>query len=261
MCGSATEGLRLNLTIFKFDIINMHFLIIDMRHYLIMDKSKARATEIQEVLEGLENFRCLAIISSLKETFKNLIPYTPDVLIINLDNFAPNVSTIVIKIKKSFGLMPQLIGITTSYEIGFKAYSYGFTNVIGPNIELREIKSMLRNYEEEDSRKLFCIYSYQDFRYIALKNLILIRADNRTTDFILKNGSQISGLNYIKHYTRQLPDYFIRVNRSYIINAYAVQRINFLKKQIQLSGTADLIPFTRHYLDNVDRLKTILAKC
>src|SRR5690606_4482227 len=116
-----------------------------MKYYLILEKSEARATEIQKVLEPLEDFQCFAIMGSISETFKNVIPYTPDVVIINLDDCAPTVSTIVLKIKKGFGLMPQLIGITKSYEIGYNAYRYGFTNVIGPNMELMEINSMLRN--------------------------------------------------------------------------------------------------------------------
>lgn len=157
--------------------------------------------------------------------------------------------------------MPKLIGLTNSYENGYMALKSGFWEVIGPNMQLPDLIPKLLEYNTAGIRNIFCVASYKDFRYIHLKDLILLCADNTTTDFILRDGNRISGLNTLKHYVPQLPKNFIRVHRSYIVNAYAVRRINYLKNQIQLAGFSNQIPFTKHYLNDVDTLKSLLTKC
>jgi len=231
-----------------------------MGYYLILDKSPERAYQIQNIFKGLEDFQCLAVINSIHNTFRHL-EYTPELVLINLDDFESNISGILSRIKKTFGLMPKLIGITKSFQYGYKALKLGFWEVIGPDMQLVDLLPKLLEYNVDKTRNIFCIASYQDFRYICINDLILLQADNRTTDFILKDGGKISGFNTLKYYDSQLPRNFVRINRSYIINAYAVRRINYLKKQIQLAGYLEQIPFTKHYLEEVDKLRYILAEC
>ncbi len=231
-----------------------------MRHYLVFNKSALQATQIITIIEEVKGFHCVAVLHTLKDILQYKIHCTPELVIINLDDFEFYISDILTKISNSFGFPPKLIGITSSYKTAYEANNLGVGVLIGPDMELASLLPKIKEHQAAVRRTYYCISSYKDFHYIPLKQLLFLRADNRTTDFILQDGKTVCGFNTLKYYSKELPDNFIRVNRSFIVNAHMVRRINYLKKRIQLAGTSDYIPFTKHYLAQVDGIKKILTE-
>ena len=260
MCGSATEGLRLNLTIFKFDIINMHFLIIDMRNYLILDRSPSRATEIQEVLEGLEDFRCVSIINTPEDILPNLIQLTPELVLMHLDNKETTFVQLVEKLNHTLGVIPKYIGFAESKERGFEAYKAGFVDVILLPFTTEKLAQALNRYRYSyQPNTLYCIDWYHDYQYINLNDVLLLKADNYTSEFLMKDGTSLPNFKNLKNTHKDLPKNFQRIHRSWIVNSYYVYRINMHRNLLYLRHFNNPLSFTAYYKNNIIEIKKSLV--
>jgi DNA-binding LytR/AlgR family response regulator len=90
--------------------------------------------------------------------------------------------------------------------------------------------------------------------------ILFLKADNNATDFFMRDGSTISAFKTLKVFEGLLPDNFLRIHKSYIINSRHVSRINFGKLVCTVERDIHKIPFTKTYLDNVEIMNNALSK-
>ena len=77
----------------------------------------------------------------------------------------------------------------------------------------------------------------------------------------MKDGTVISAFKTLKSFEEKLPEGFIRVHQSYILNSRYVSRINYGKSICTLShGQEEELPFSKTYKDRIDALKDLLSK-
>jgi len=76
----------------------------------------------------------------------------------------------------------------------------------------------------------------------------------------MKDGSTISAYKTLKTFENQLPENFIRVHQSYILNTNYVSGINYGKSLCFLKVRKTKLPFTKTYKENIEGLKKILSK-
>jgi two-component system, LytTR family, response regulator len=104
-----------------------------------------------------------------------------------------------------------------------------------------------------------CIKSYGDYQFIPVNEIVYLKADNNTTDFILQNGRKLTAYKTLKHYEVSLPFFFFRVHNSYIVNSNHVSRINTGKSLVYLNGGDVSISFSKTFKDNIDTLIKLIA--
>lgn len=104
-----------------------------------------------------------------------------------------------------------------------------------------------------------CIKSYGDYQFIPVNEIMYLKADNNTTDFILQNGRKLTAYKTLKHYEVNLPYFFFRVHNSYIVNSNHVSRINTGKSLVYLNGGEVSISFSKTFKDNIDTLIKLIA--
>jgi DNA-binding LytR/AlgR family response regulator len=113
---------------------------------------------------------------------------------------------------------------------------------------------------KEETISTLCLKSYKDFHYLNTDEILYLKADNNTTDFIMKDGRTISAFKTLKSFEDKLPKNFIRVHQSYILNINYVSRINYGKAICSLKSGKTQLPFSKSYKENIDSLKKILSK-
>jgi two-component system LytT family response regulator len=102
-----------------------------------------------------------------------------------------------------------------------------------------------------------CIKSYGDYQFIALKDVVYLKADNNTTDFHMQNGKKLTAYKTLKHYENNLPSFFYRIHNSYIVNSNYVSRINTGKLLCYLDNNEISVSFSKTFKENID---TIIRK-
>jgi len=112
---------------------------------------------------------------------------------------------------------------------------------------------------EENQRKLICIKSYGDYRFLELNDLAYLQADNNSTDITLKNGDQITAFKTLKYFEENLPSNFYRIHNSYIVNKDYISRIHTGNSLCYIKNTKSQIPFSKSYKENIDLILAQLA--
>ena len=112
---------------------------------------------------------------------------------------------------------------------------------------------------EENKRKLICIKSYGDYRFLELDDLAFLQADNNSTDITIKTGEQITAFKTLKYFEENLPANFYRIHNSYIVNKDYISRIHTGNSLCYIKNTKIQIPFSKSYKDTIDLILTQLA--
>lgn len=203
----------------------------------------------------------MGVCSAFSLKLNRGLKFTPELVLINFDSITTNPFKTIKLINKQFGIPPKYIALTTCYQKAFKALKKGAVDVVDKFEKPEEIQKAIQRYHKVYlPSKLFCIQYYHNYQYLYLNDILFLKADNYTTDFILKDGNTVNGFETLKQSHLQLPYNFQRVHRSYVINSYYVRRIDYGKKEIKLCHIERPIPISKTYIQNVAKVKQILTQ-
>ena len=211
--------------------------------------------------DELCGYECLGVCTSFTTELKQSLKFTPELVVINFDAIAGDPLKIMELINKTFGIIPNYIALTVCYKKAFMAYKYGVSDVIDKPLNVEEIEKAIQQYHSTHfPSKLFCVQYYYDYRYLYLDDIVLLKADNYTTDLLLRDGTTVNNFETLKRTHLQLPENFQRVHRSFVVNSYYVKRIDYGSKEINLRNYGKSIQFSKTYLGNVQTIKKILTE-
>ena len=105
--------------------------------------------------------------------------------------------------------------------------------------------------------KTICLKSNKDFRYLCVDDILFLKADNNTTDFYMSDGTVISAYKTLKTFECSLPNNFLRIHKSYIINSNCISRIHYGKSICTLTNNQYNLPFTKTFINNIDLINDL----
>ena len=125
-----------------------------------------------------------------------------------------------------------------------------------------EIRNTILKFQTRNPatiNKNICLKSYKDYQYLNTDEILFLKADNNTTDFYMSDGNIISAFKTLKTFEDVLPENFLRIHKSYIINKNFVSRIQYGKFICTIKKNSFDIPFTKTYIDNIEIMKKALS--
>jgi DNA-binding LytR/AlgR family response regulator len=232
--------------------------------YTIIDADATSNLQMQHYLEDHGDFICLDKARDSREGLNSVLKHLPDLVFINLNGMAMEYFMMVSEMHQYMNNLPLIIGIAKGKEYAYDAIKNGFYDYwLMPYNELDIRKTLLRLKKQrpkEVTSHTLCLKSYKDFQYLNTDEILYLQADNNATDFIMKDGSVISAFKTLKTFENSLPENFIRVHQSYILNMNYVSRINYGKNICALKTGKKQLPFSKTYKENIDSLKQVLSK-
>lgn len=232
--------------------------------YTIIDSDATSNLQLQHYLEDYGDFVCSGEARNCSDGLNAILKYSPDVVFINLNDKAFEYFHMVTELYQYVKNIPILIGISRSKEYAYNAIKNNFFDYwLMPYNEFDIRKTLLRlkkQLPKEDVSHTLCLKSYNDYQYLDTNEILYLKADNNATDFVMKDGSTISAYKTLKTFENKLPENFIRVHQSYILNTNYVSGINYGKSLCFLKVRKTKLPFTKTYKENIEGLKKILSK-
>ncbi|UII75625.1 LytTR family DNA-binding domain-containing protein [Flagellimonas sp. HMM57] len=234
--------------------------------YTIIDSDATSKLQLQLYLQEYGDFVCASTAKDSTEGLNTILKFTPDIVLINL-NEADGMSyfQMVTELNQYLPTLPIIIGFSTSKKYAFNAIKSGFFDYwILPHNEF-DIRKTIMRLRKLSTKQQFpstiCLKSYNDYRYLDTNEILYLKSDNNTTDFFMKDGNVVSAFKTLKSFEDRLPESFIRIHQSYILNSKYVSRINYGKSMCTLSSSGKQeLPFSKTYRDKVDSLKEMLSK-
>lgn len=235
--------------------------------YIIIDNDKRSADSIQLTLEGRSDYICTGIAKDEEEALDLILERKPRLVFLE-----PEVSglhndktqySLLSELTKYMTHLPEFVIITKTAEYAIEGIRNSVLDyILKPLGKSQLVKTLLR-FEKDFGEVLdntLCFKSYGDYRFLNVDEILYLKADNNTTDFMMSNGNKVEAFKTLKHFQNLLPDHFVRIHNSYIINTKYVSRIHFGKAKCAIKNTNDLIPFSKSYKTNVEEIKDNLAK-
>ena len=234
-----------------------------MIKYLIIEKDVSTIDRIEFVLNEFLVFTCIGAVDTYENAMNLMLKESPALVFINTDNVLENAFQFIQEFKHFQDCCTQIVAISSSKDDAYSALKNGFLDfLLFPLTELDLRKAILKFQKKTKVNKLstICIKSYKDYHYLLTKEILFLKADNNTTDFHMANDSVTTSFKTLKTYENVLPINFKRIHKSYIVNSSHVSRINFGKSVCTVKQGANKIPFTKTYLDKVNKMNHILIE-
>ncbi|GAA4278257.1 LytR/AlgR family response regulator transcription factor [Aquimarina mytili] len=235
--------------------------------YVIIDNDQKIADSIQIALEEQTDYICTGIakdeqdaLDLILERKPRLVFLEPEVPGMHCDKTQYSLMT---ELNKYMSQLPEFIVVTKTSDYAIEGIRNRVMDYILKPFNKSQITRTLMRFEKdfdlvEDTT--LCFKSYGDYRFVDVDEVLYLKADNNTTDFIMSNGNKVEAFKTLKHFQNLLPDHFVRIHNSYIINTHYVSRIHFGKAKCAIKNTNDMIPFSKSYKTNVEEIKDNLSK-
>ena len=232
--------------------------------YAIIDSEATSNLQLQHYLEDYGDFICVAEARNSTDGLNAILKNIPDLVFVNLNEKAFEYFNMVTQLHQYVKELPLVIGISKGKEYAYDALKHNFFDYwLMPYSEFDIRKTILKlrkKAPKEVASQTLCLKSYKDFQYLNTSDILYLKADNNATDFIMKDGRTISAFKTLKSFEKQLPQNFVRIHQSYILNTNFVSRINYGKSICALKSGKTQLPFSKSYKQNIDELKKLLTK-
>ena len=233
-----------------------------MKNYFIIDNGDDAVGIIKTVLNEFSEIRCVGISDNQNHALNLILKNSPDIIFFNIDNTIDNLLEFLFDLNQYSNKIPVLIALSSDKNSAYKAFKYDFFDyLLKPLTELCIRKCMLRYHKKHpvEPIKTICLKSYKDYHYINTDEILFLKADNNTTDFHLSDGSVVGAYKTLKTFENMLPQNFLRIHKSYIINSHCITRIHYGKSLCIIKNNSHKIPFTKTFINNINFINTALS--
>jgi len=233
--------------------------------YFIIDQDSKSIEAVNTIFNGHSSFNFAGQFDKHDEAMNAILEYVPTIIFLDLDTTLKQPLSFVKEINCYTDKPPFIIGLSSSKKRAYEVIKMGFLDyLLKPLNELDVRKTLIRSttslISNQSISSTVCLRSYKDYQYLNTKEILFLKADNNTTDFHMKDGNIISAYKTLKTFESLLPDNFLRIHKSYIINSEFVSRINYGKLVCSISTSSFNIPFTKTYINNVESINKALSQ-
>ena len=265
--------------------------------YIIVDGDKENVKQTLLWFDQFPDYYCVGTAVNNDDAINKILELQPHLVFLELNHSSPaNLSLFIITdLHNYINVLPAFIVLSDTHEFALDALKSGVFDYLPKPINAVELRKSLLKFQKRtlwpghhDSRLVqisqepatdaqnkeehykviqeiqksevdiqICIKSYGDYQFVALKDVVYLKADNNTTDFFLQNGKKLTAYKTLKHYENNLPSFFYRIHNSYIVNSNYVSRINTAKLLCYLDDNEVSVSFSKTFKENID---TIIKK-
>lgn len=232
--------------------------------YTIIGNSASSNLQLQHFLEEYNDFMCVDISENSNSALNSILKYSPDIIFVDLQKNAEEYFRMVSDLYQYINNIPLIIGVSKNKEHAYDAIKNGFFDYwLLPYNEFDIRKSILKIRKQtpvKETSPTLCLQSYKDYQYIDTSDILYLKADNNATDIYLHSGKRVSAFKTLKTFENKLPENFIRIHQSYIINSTYVSGINYGKSVCVIRKSDVKLPFSKSYKEKIDSIKNKISK-
>lgn len=233
-----------------------------MNSFLVIDNNGVLNKKIVKITSDFSTFNSLGYVTNYDDAMNIILKSKPDIVFFNLDNVFENNFLFVQELYSYLDIVPDFVAVSKTKDFAYDSIKNNFIDyLINPISELELRKLLLKFKKKQSSQKnrMLCLKSYKDYHYLNIKDILFLKADNNTTDFYIKDGSVVNAFKTLKIFENTLPNNFLRIHKSYIVNIDFVSRINFGKLKCTIDSSSYKLPFTKTYINNIEFINNSLS--
>lgn len=231
--------------------------------YTIIENEKSVVEKLKERFDNFSNYVCVGSSFCYDESMNLILQHSPDIVFINVDDRCSDAINFVNELYKYVTELPNFIALSSSKTHAYECLKNNFFDYILKPINEFDLRKSVSRFDKKpnlNGLSKLCLKSYKDYRFINIDEILFLKADNNATDFFMNDESTVSAFKTLKSFELILPENFVRIHNSYIINRDYVSRIHFGKSNCNIKNFSYVVPFSRSYKRNVNVLEKTLSK-
>lgn len=235
--------------------------------YVVIDGDTSNLNTILMAFENQEQFIFVGAANNEQSGLDLILERMPVLVFLDIDMpgsyGSKTLYYLMNELRKYMDKLPEFVVLSRSVNYALDGIRNGVLDYILKPIEKKLIHRTLLRFRKESHIKndtTICFKSYGDYKFINSNEVIYLKADNNATDFVMKNGSVVGAFKCLKYFQESLPNQFVRIHNSYIVNTDYISRIHFGKSKCTVKNTNFFIPFSKSYRSNVELIKNKLSK-
>ena len=231
--------------------------------YVIVDAQIDDVNELREQFDKYPSYNCVGIARNENEAINLIIDQNPHLVFLNAElgeGIRKSCSfSIIHELRQFIDILPQFIALSTSTDYSYQAIKNGVFDYILKPLNYFDLKKSLLKFEKNQPQAgSICLKSFTEYRFLLTEDILYLKADNNTTDFYLKDGSMVTSCSTLKNFEIELPNIFVRIHKSYIVNVNYIIKIHFSKFQCTLKFSNQKIPFSKGLKSRMNAIRDFL---
>lgn len=235
--------------------------------FFIIEKDKNRVQALTNFITSNSSFNHTGSSSNIEESMNSIIKQEVNFVFINVEMaFEPGFDCfyLVQELRNLMNRPPEFIAISDNTDKAYNAIKLQFYDYLlypFKEFDLRKMVVQLKRKHQPLFEDSICLKSYKDYILIQIQEILYLKADNNTTEFILLDGRIINAYKTLKFFEKRLPSQeFTRIHHSHIINKSHLSRINFGKQICFMNHNKLSLPFSKSYRNNLETLEQLLEQ-
>lgn len=230
--------------------------------YIIIDSQIEDTVALQEQLKKYPQYLCVGIAKNKLEAINLILDQLPDLVFleVELNTGITKITSFSIlhELLQFINILPTVVAMSHSTEYSYQAIKTGVFDYLLKPVDYFELKKCLLRFEKKQPASTsICIKSFTEFRFLLVEDILYLKADNNTTDFYLKDGTMVTAYQSLKSFEAELPNIFMRIHKSYMVNLGYLTKIHFSKFYCSLKYSKSFIPFSKSLKSKMMEIKDL----
>ncbi|WP_430405250.1 LytR/AlgR family response regulator transcription factor [Fluviicola sp.] len=231
-----------------------------MKHsYIIVEDNIGAVKNLQYELKKYPDFYELGIYSCIQDALKSIVTNNPAIVFLDVTLENENGFDLLRELKTYSSNLPCFIMSTGDKNHAMQAVNLDIFYFLEKPIEPSELTKALSKYlmSYKETQQHIVVKEKNGSLLVRFADILYLKADDNYCIFFLKDANRLSVPRTLKDIEEKLPSNFLRVHRSYIVNADHVNMINKTERTMHLSHTSSAkqfesdIPIGENYLEKV----------
>lgn len=234
--------------------------------YVIIDNDEDSVKRIQLAFEKFDNYMCVGVGATEDEGLDLILERMPALVFMNIEipgnQSEKTLFSLLNGLRKFVDHLPRFVVLAQTTEYAIESIRNNVLDYILKPLEINLLRRTILRFQKERRTvpdSTLCFKSYGDYKFINMDEVVYLKADSNTTDFMMESGDVVAAFKSLKYFQETLPQNFVRIHNSYIVNTHFVSRIHFGKSTCSVRNSNFFIPFSKSYRHNVEFLKNNLS--
>ena len=228
-------------------------------NYIIVEDNLGSLQNLQVSLKSYKNFKEIGIANTLSQGISLVLSAKPHIVFLDVQLGDENGFDLIKEIQQYTSEMPFIIMTTDFDKYAKKAVNHDVLYFLDKPIDPDELVIALHKFEKRflELQNHITIKNTEGHFFMQLEDINYIQSDNNCCRIFKKENTQMFVTKTLKEIESILPFTFIRIHKSYIVNAKHIQMLNTAKKMLKLNTfntvTNEFIelPISDLYMENV----------
>jgi len=215
---------------------------------IVVDDEELARGLIKTYIDKMEYLECVATFESPLEALTLLKSSKIDLLFLDIQ--MPDIKGT--EFAELIDTAETRIIFTTAYsEYALKGFELNALDYLVKPITFKRFLSAVEKFPQNEiaTENYLVIKSGYDLHKVLLVDIVYIESDSEYVNYYFENGKKIMANQSLSKLATSLPDYFLRVHRSYIVNKHKVTGLK--GRDLLLSNKQ--IPVSDSYYDIVKK--------